>query len=192
NPTLRTQQQLKDARARIVVAPTHLADQFLATGLSVVALDPNWQTLANENARRPELKIAPTDLCAVLFTSGSTGRPKGVAIENRNLLNLLESEPEFLPLPGEGALQVCAPQFDVGAYEIWATLLSGGRLVWQPPGRPDPRSVCARIVEQGVTWAAMATGIFHQLVEHGPEPLAGIRLLLVGGEPLLPDSTRRL
>src|SRR4029079_18104279 len=74
NPTLRTQQQLKDARARIVVAPTHLAERFLATGLSVVALDPNWQALANENARRPELKIAPTDLCAVLFTSGSTGR----------------------------------------------------------------------------------------------------------------------
>ena len=128
----------------------------------------------------------------MLFTSGSTGAAKGVSIEHRNLLNLLQGAPELAPEPQEGALHVCAPQFDVAAYEIWATLLNGARLVCHPPGRPDPRMLAATIAEHRVTWSMMPTSVFHQMAESCPEGLAPLRMLLAGGEPMRPRYARRV
>lgn len=192
NPRRRLLQQLETAGAHVAIAPPHLAGLLGDTGLRLVSLDDAWSGISGERRDRISHPAAPDDLYAVFFTSGSSGAPKGVAVRHRNIVNLIATEPGFLPRPGEGALHVCAPQFDVGAYEIWATLTAGGRLVCQPPGRPEPRAVSAEIAKKKVTWAAMATGIFHQLVEHDPAALAGMRLVLVAGEPLLPHYARRM
>src|SRR4051794_36596897 len=190
SPSLRLLQQLEEVRARAIVAPAHLVDRTAGSGLPTLALDPSWTALADEDPARLDLEIGPDDLYAVIFTSGSTGLPKGIMVEHRNILNLVDGVPDLRPQPGEGALQVCAPQFDVAAFEVWATLLSGARLVSHPPGVPDPRAVCRTIVEHGVTWSAMATSTFHQLAESGVEELAGMRIVLVGGEALLPRYVR--
>ncbi len=198
SPAERIRGQLHDARTQAILGPIELEDQISALGvraddreLSALLLDPDLSAIANESPKRLRSVAAPEDLYAVLFTSGSTGRPKGVALEHRNLLNLLWNAPELAPEPGEGTLQICAPQFDVATYEIWATLLSGARLVCHPPGRPDPGAVCRLIQEHEITWSAMATSIFHQLVQSGPEELADMRLVLTGGEALLPRYARR-
>jgi amino acid adenylation domain-containing protein len=191
-PVLRLRQQLALAGARVVVAPSHLAARLGGPDIQVVALDDDWRVLSAESKDRPRRQSAPEDLYAVFFTSGSGGAPKAVAVEHGNMMNLLVTEPDLLPRPGEGALHVCTPQFDVGAYEIWAAVTAGARLVCQAPGRPEPRLICAEIAERTITWAAMATGIFHQLVEHDPRALAGMRLILVAGEPLSPLYARRL
>jgi amino acid adenylation domain-containing protein len=198
SPTERIRRQLHDARASATIGPIELADQIVALGkgageheLPTVVLDLELSAIASESSVRLRSEIAPKDLYAVLFTSGSTGRPKGVALEHRNLLNLLANAPELTPEPGEGALQIGAPQFDVATYEIWAALSSGARLVCHPPGRPDPTAVCRTIREHRVTWSAMPTGIFHQLAQSDPGQLADMRLLLTGGEALLPRYARR-
>jgi amino acid adenylation domain-containing protein len=197
SPTERICRQLRDARATAILGPLDLADRIVALRdraedrqLPVVVLDPELNAIAEESTSPLRPEIAPEDLYAVLFTSGSTGHPKGVALEHRNLLNLLRNAPELAPEPGEGALQICAPQFDVAAYEIWATLLSGARLVCLPPGRPDPKAVCRIVREHEITWSAMATGIFHQLAQSGPEELADMRIVLTGGEALQPRYAR--
>ncbi len=191
SPQLRLRDLLDALRARVVIAPLHLADLASDADRIVATPDLDLEVLVREPSGPVSIDVGPNDLCAVLFTSGSTGRPKGIALEHRNLLNLLHSAPELAPLPEEVALQVCAPQFDMAAYEIWATLLNGGRLVCHPPGRPDPREVCQTVAANVVSWAQMATATFHQLVEHGPERLAGLRMLLVGGETMLPHYARR-
>jgi amino acid adenylation domain-containing protein len=191
NPHLRISQQIQTIRSKIAIAPPHLADCLIGTGIEVITLECAWQIMPDESSERPRHQAIASDLCAVIFTSGSTGAPKGVAIEHRNMLNLLCAESELLPRSGERTLQVCTPQFDVGVYETWATLIAGGRLVCYPPGRPEPRAVCATIKERKITWAAIATGIFHQLVDYSPEALASMRLILVGGEPLVPAYARR-
>lgn len=191
SPKQRTHSLVAQARCAAVVTPDHLIDGLGDTSTPVVALDRNFDALAGERSTRVELHIQPEDLFAVIFTSGSTGIPKAVALEHRNYLSLLENAPELTPRPGEGALHVCAPQFDVAAYEIWATLLNGGRLVCHTPGRPDPHAVCRTVIGHDVTWSMMATSIFHQLVEHGPNDLRGLRMALVGGEVMMPHYARR-
>ena len=190
SPRQRTRSLIEQARCAAVVTPDHLTEVVGDSATPVVTLDRDFDALADEQSGRLELEIQPQDLFAVMFTSGSTGKPKAVALEHRNLLSLLESAPELTPRPEEGALHVCAPQFDVAAYEIWATLLRGGRLVCHTPGRPDPRAVCRTVIDHEVTWSMMATSIFHQLVESGPEDLSGLRMALVGGEVMLPRYAR--
>ncbi len=191
SPSLRINQQIASLRAPLVLAPGDLAGRCEDIGAPVVTLDPQRRSSSAMQDDRLELDVKPADLFAVIFTSGSTGRPKAVALEHHSMLNLLDGTKELAPSPGEGALQVCAPQFDVAAYELWATLVSGGRLVCHPSGRPDPAEVCATVVEHRVTWAAMATSTFHQVAEHGSTALRGMRILLTGGEQLLPRYARR-
>ena len=191
SPVLRLGVEVEELRAPVLVIPAGVADRLPGLAVCKLALDPDWSSFAGEDSERPELDLSPSDVFAVIFTSGSTGRPKGAALEHQSMLNLLRRTAHLAPGPGEGSLQVCAPQFDVGAYEVWATLLAGGRLVCHRPGRPEPADVCATVAEHDVSWAAMATGIFHQLVEHGAAPLAGMRMVLVGGEQLLPRYVRR-
>jgi amino acid adenylation domain-containing protein len=191
SPRWRTRLQLSDARAQCVLTPEGHAAAAHDSGLPVIALDRHMRVLAGEDDAPLGIDVSGEDLCAVLFTSGSTGRPKGVALEHRNFVNLLRRAPELTPAPGEGALHICAPQFDIAAYELWATLLAGGRLVCQAPGRPDPRAVCHTIAEHGVTWSAMPTSIFHQVIESDATALAGMRMLVVGGEAMLPGYAAR-
>lgn len=191
SPPRRTRMLVELARCSAIVAPDGLTDRLEGAEVPVVALDREFAALAGETAGRIELPVQPHDLFAVMFTSGSTGRPKAVALEHRNLLSLLESVPDLTPRVGEGALHVCAPQFDMAAYEIWATLLCGGRLVCHPPGRPDPRAVCETIVEHGTTWSTMATSIFHQLVESAAADLSSMRIVLVVGEVMQPGYAQR-
>ncbi|HEY5261506.1 MAG TPA: amino acid adenylation domain-containing protein, partial [Solirubrobacteraceae bacterium] len=191
SPALRTRWQLRDARARVIVAPVSLADRVRGAGVPIVSLDREMRALASEDPGEFGVDVASEDLFAVLFTSGSSGRAKGVALEHRNFLNVLLGAPEMTPEPQEGALHVCAPQFDMAAYEIWATLLSGGRLSCHTPGRPDPRAVCRTIAERELTWSTMPTSIFHQLAESGPGDLARLRMLLVGGEAMVARYARR-
>ncbi len=192
SPPLRVRRQLADARASVVLAPSGLAHLVGDAGLPAIALDPGLELLAHDGGGKPGVKVARGDLCAVVFTSGSSGDAKGVALEHGNLLNLLERARDLSPEPGEGALHVCAPQFDVAAYEIWAALLSGARLVCHPPGRPDPADLARTIAGDDVNWSTMPTSVFHQLAESCPDALAGMRMVIVAGETLLPHYARRV
>jgi amino acid adenylation domain-containing protein len=191
SPKRRTHALVEQARCAAVITPDRLVDRLGDSATPLVALDRGFEALAGEHPSRLDLHIQPEDLFAVIFTSGSTGTPKAVALEHRNYLSLLDSAHELSPHPGEGALHVCAPQFDVAAYEIWATLLNGARLVCHAPGRPDPSAVCRTVIDHEVTWSMMATSIFHQLVENGPKDLCGMRIALVGGEVMAPRYARR-
>ena len=192
SPPRRLGTMLAHASARAVLSPAHLAHRLAGTGASVMLIEDVLGAAADPDARELVHRPRPEDLFAVLFTSGTTGMPKGVALEHRNLLNLLSGAPGLTPERGEGALHVCAPQFDIAAFEIWATLLSGGRLVCHAPGRPDPRQLAAQIARDQVTWSALPTSLFHQMAEFDPRALAGLRTLILGGEVLQPRYARRV
>src|SRR3712207_7709376 len=63
----------------------------------------------------------------VLYTSGSTGTPKGIAILHRGIVRVVR-DTDYLQLgPDDVVAQVTTPLFDVSLWEIWGTLLAGGR-----------------------------------------------------------------
>ncbi len=131
-------------------------------------------------------------LAFVLFTSGSTGRPKGVEITHGNLTNLLCSGSIVAPRIDDAVLHVVPLDFDISAHEIWGALVSGARLVIAPDGRPDPVTVGRLIASRGVSFVFVSAGVLHELVRAALPDLAGVRLIMSGGEVLSPVAVRAL
>ena len=130
-------------------------------------------------------------LAYLMFTSGSTGRPKGVAVTHRNILRLVR-RPVYARLGAEETIFQLAPaSFDASTFEIWGSLLHGGRLVLGPAPPPTLAELGGWLRRYEVTTLWLTAGLFHQVVEHTPEALAGLHQLLAGGDVLSPPAVRR-
>ncbi len=129
-------------------------------------------------------------LAYVIYTSGSTGLPKGVEVTHANVLTLLRSGSDVVPISGDVVLQVSPLTFDFSVLEIWGALVHGARLVVVPPGRPDPRAVARLIREQRVTFAGITAGVFARIVEDAIGDLAGLRVAVPGADVLPPATAR--
>ncbi|MER6799566.1 AMP-binding protein, partial [Amycolatopsis mediterranei] len=136
--------------------------------------------------------LSPGTLAYVSYTSGSTGTPKGVCVPHRAVSRLVH-EPDWLDAgPDDVFLQAAPIAFDASTLEIWASLSAGARLVLLPPGRVDPAELGAVVAAEGVTVLWLTAGLFHQLVDHHLDRLAGVRHLIAGGDVISPDAVRRL
>src|SRR6185295_6668844 len=81
--------------------------------------------------------------------------------------------------------------FDVSAFELWAPLLNGGRLVLFPRRRPALDEIAEVIARHGVTTLWLTSGLFHQMVQERLEGLRPLRQLVAGGDVLSPPHVRR-
>src|SRR5437879_8517011 len=91
--------------------PTHAA--------TVVAIDKEWNEIAQESASNLSLDITPENLAYVLYTSGSTGKPKGVEIEHRAVVNFLTAMRQQPGLTEQDVLlAVTTLSFDIAGLEL--------------------------------------------------------------------------
>jgi amino acid adenylation domain-containing protein len=144
---------LKAGGAYVPIDPEYPADRIsymlkdsgcgmlLSSGnaLKRLALDPTMEAIdiegaseaiGRESAENLPLIASPRNLAYVIYTSGSTGKPKGVMIEHTNVVNLIQSQIEPLHLrPGISVFQFASLSFDASCYEIFCTLLCGGKLI---------------------------------------------------------------
>ena len=135
-PSARVAFMLADAAPLVVITTTELSPRLAGFGVPVV--DADDPRIAEQPAAA--LSVCDADQIAYLiYTSGTTGVPKGVAITHRNVTQLLGLGGFFEPTGRKtsAADQFAATQwhshsFDVSVWEIWGTLLAGGRLVVVP------------------------------------------------------------
>ncbi len=131
----------------------------------------------------------------VIFTSGSTGTPKGVAVSHRSAAAFVDAEARLFlqdaPLgPGDRILAGLSVAFDASCEEMWLAWRHGAALV------PAPRS----LVKSGVDLAPWLERRGITVVSTVPtlaslwpqESLAGVRLLIFGGEGLPAELAARL
>ncbi|WP_078607000.1 non-ribosomal peptide synthetase [Streptomyces flavidovirens] len=192
NPADRTADQFAECRVRTVLATpaTASASALGATDGAphVVVLD--WQDPAwSDGAPGPTAVDVPPDAPAyIIYTSGSTGRPKGVLVSHRNVMRLLAACDEHLRLgPDDVWTLFHSYAFDFSVWEIWGSLLHGGRLVIVPQWATRAPDVFAELVrDEQVTVLSQTPSAFGQvsetLLKHsGPSAL---RYVVFGGEAL--------
>jgi amino acid adenylation domain-containing protein len=122
-PVLLTQQALLDALPE-------QGKQLLQEKRTVLCLDTDWASIAQESSENPKASVTPHNLAYMIYTSGSTGQPKGVQIPHAALVNFLSSMREQPGLQaGDTLLAVTTISFDIAALEIFLPLTTGAHLV---------------------------------------------------------------
>lgn len=160
-------------------------------GPQLISLESFAPWLERFASSDPEVPLAAEQVAYISFTSGSTGRPKGVCIPHRGIVRLVRNTNYARFGAREVFLQLAPVSFDASLFEIWGSLLNGGRLILAPPQLPTFSELAQVIRDAGVTTAWFTTGLFNQLVEEAPEVFESLNQVLTGGETASPFHVRK-
>ncbi|MFF2076847.1 amino acid adenylation domain-containing protein [Kitasatospora sp. NPDC058162] len=200
-PLDRMRHILADTRAQLVlVDPAHRDHPVLDCGAGVTALAVTALDVTETAAARPAAAATPTpagrrshpgQLLYVMYTSGSTGVPKGVAVTHRNVVDLL-ANPHFHQGHHRSVLLHSPTAFDASTTEVWAPLVTGGRIVLAAPGQLDLRALAATVTRHAVTLVQAPSGLLRLLAEETPEAFRGVHQVWTGGDVVPPEAVRQL
>ncbi len=186
-PPERIRWMLADAGARLLLADRAM-DQP-GEGVRVLTMD---QSPPADDADLTDLGVVgySDQLAYVMYTSGSTGQPKGVAVRHCDVV-ALASDRCWLGSAHDRVLMHSPPAFDAATYELWVPLLTGGTVVAQP-GQLDVASLRRLVAAEQVSALFLTTALFNLVVAEQPTALAGVSVVLTGGELASPQAMRAM
>ncbi|MCP4156056.1 MAG: amino acid adenylation domain-containing protein, partial [bacterium] len=126
----------------------------------------------------------------IIYTSGSTGKPKGAAVYHGNFSNLIAwFITEFGLQADDGNILVTSVSFDLTQKNIYAPLVTGGRLTLPGLDHFDPAAILKIIDEQKITWLNCTPSMIYEIVRNSKagelKKLITLRYLFLGGEPIV-------
>ncbi len=183
---------LGDTGAPVLLTRAGLSEGLPDYGGAVIELDVQWQEISMGSGDNLNPQTTADNLCYVMFTSGSTGRPKGVSVVHRNVIRLVKSANYVSLGPEEVMLQFAPASFDASTFEIWGSLLNGGKLIVFPDQKPSLEDLGRFISQSGITTLWLTAALFHQMVDDHIEYLRPVRQLLAGGEALSASHVRKM
>ncbi|HXM36670.1 MAG TPA: amino acid adenylation domain-containing protein, partial [Pyrinomonadaceae bacterium] len=184
-PRERLSFMVADARAPLLLTQERLIAKLPDSKAEVIALDRDWNLIANESHENLVCETSPENLAYVIYTSGSTGKPKGVQITHRALVNFLSAmrqEPGMSP--EDVLLSVTTLSFDIAGLEIYLPLTVGARVeLVSREVASDGLRLAQTINTSGTTLMQATPATWRLLIEaqwQGDETLK----ILCGGEAL--------
>ncbi|OPA89014.1 non-ribosomal peptide synthetase, partial [Pseudomonas fluorescens] len=152
--------------------------------LDRLALDP-------QPSHNPGLSQSSDSVAYIMYTSGSTGTPKGVLVPHRGITRLVLNNGYADFNASDRVAFASNPAFDASTMDVWGALLNGGQVqVIDHATLLDPAAFGVAL--RGATVLFVTTALFNQYVQMIPEALAGLRILLCGGERADPAAFRTL
>ncbi len=133
--------------------------------------------------------LVPGHPAYVLYTSGSTGVPKGVAVAHASVAGLVAGAgPAYQFTGGDVWAWFHAPVFDVSGFELWGSLVHGGRLVVVPfTVSRSPGELLGLLGAEAVSVLCQTPSAFYQLDQADAARAGtrlGLRLVIMAGEAL--------
>ena len=158
-------------------------------GFRVINLDAQREELDAQSATAPQSTVSSGDLVYMIFTSGSTGTPKAAGVYHAGFTNLLWWFTRTLDLTAaDNVLVISSLSFDLTQKNLYAPLLVGGTLNFNPDCYYDPKHIADIVVEQGITWLNCTPSAFYPILDRARtdryQPLQGLRYVVLGGEPI--------
>ena len=178
---------IDDAEVRIIITTWSLGDSLPSSALRVIRLEDTRNEISAASDENPKSVVTPANLAYVIYTSGSTGQPKGVMVTHRSVVNHLLWRQAAYPLSTTDCfLQKASYSFDISVWEIFATLLSGARLVIAKPGGHRDSVYLAKLIEeQQVTVAHFGPAMLQAfLFVDEVDGRENLQRVFCGGEPL--------
>lgn len=190
-PSARLDYIVADADVQLVLGPADIfSSGSTAAGLPRVEAFPDDPGDAGDGASLSPRTPSAHTLAYIGYTSGSTGRPKGVEVTHRGLFNVVAWQAEAFGYSERTvATSVTYPGFDAYMSEVWAPLLSGGRLLMgSDEVKRDPTAFAKLLHDERVTSLFLPSGLFREFVASGARWPSTLETVSAGGEAL-PDLT---
>ncbi|HEX4945593.1 MAG TPA: amino acid adenylation domain-containing protein, partial [Blastocatellia bacterium] len=190
-PKSRLQFMLEDAQAPVILTQQAMLSKLPETAATILSLDTG--SFSQYSADNPDPVTKAEDLAYVIYTSGSTGHPKGVAIPQR-AVNRLVFHTNYVQLtPQDVIAQVSNVSFDAATFELWGSLLHGGKLVLiNKDIALSPTDFVQQLREQNVTTLFLTTAYFNLLAREVPTAFRTLKTLMFGGEACDPAAVREV
>jgi amino acid adenylation domain-containing protein len=181
-PGERINYMLSDTHAKLIISSKASRDRLLETDIEIIELDGNIEEINSYPSHPVSNSLKPANLAYVIYTSGSTGQPKGVMIEHRSVINLAKglvidngSDQKY------SILQFAPLSFDASCYEIFCSLLQGGRLVLiSKDSILDINTFCEVVKKANVDLVVLPPS--YQVLLNNVDP--GLKAIISAGEPL--------
>lgn len=174
---------LRDAKPSVVLTSDRLALRLPAADFEAVLIDSPGQAVAAGSERLgPVSPLTSGNLAYVMYTSGSTGSPKGVMVSHRNVVNVLTSILEKVPLKERDVVPSLATFcFDISVAEVFLPLSVGAKVVMiDRETAMDGRRLSRRLDETGATFIQPTPATYRLLLEAGWQPKPGLTMVSTG------------
>lgn len=188
HPADRLRYMLSDSAPKMLLIQEHLRVRVPKAAARVVALDRDWEQIAQHLETNLEAgDLRGHHLAYVIYTSGSTGTPKGVMVEHAGLSNYLHwAIRAYAPDSGEGAVVSSPLAFDATVTSFYCPLLSGRAVVLLAEGQE--LEGLERLLQQPRRWSLVKISPAH-LQALGQRLLGARRpctvgAFVIGGEAL--------
>ena len=182
---------LADTQAPVLLTQQNLLDSLPPHQATALCLDRDWETISHESAENPAVQTTAEHLAYVIYTSGSTGQPKGVTVPHRGIVRLVCGT-DYVPFnSAQVFLQLAPISFDAATFELWGALLQGATCALFPGRISSPEQLGTILCKHHVNTLWLTASLFNNLIDQAPEILAGVSLLVAGGEALSVAHVRR-
>ncbi|KAJ6019897.1 hypothetical protein N7522_000605 [Penicillium canescens] len=190
-PTERLDTTIDETKGTLVIVASSQAGRFDRSDREILTNIP-------EICQQPDalpftafsLSVQSSNLAYVAFTSGSTGKPKGVMHLHSGACSVMTMKDrggqDTGYGPGSRILQFASQAFAASVVEILKTLGNGGCLCI-PSEETRLGNIANFMAERAVTRAFFTPSLLKLFT---PESFPTLQILLVGGEPVLPDLIR--
>ncbi|MCZ4521275.1 non-ribosomal peptide synthase/polyketide synthase [Rhodococcus ruber] len=193
-PAERLEFIMSDAKPAVLLTNSEIRDGFDLSSPSVVLIDDSAHSERDSSPITDDERLATLhadNTAYVIYTSGSTGTPKGVRVSHRNVEQLLDNTQELFGFDSSDVWTMFHSfAFDFSVWELWAPLLSGGRvIVVDYFTSRSPEAMLELLVRERVTVLNQTPSAFYQLID-AEGRTAGLahekylRYVIFGGEAL--------
>ncbi|WP_267273291.1 non-ribosomal peptide synthase/polyketide synthase [Pseudomonas putida] len=190
-PEERLRYMIEDSGVQLLLTQSHL-QLPLAEGVQTLALDLEPGA---DDARNPNVAVAPENLAYVIYTSGSTGRPKGAGNRHSALVNRLCWMQQAYRLDArDSVLQKTPFSFDVSVWEFFWPLMTGARLVVAAPGdHRDPARLVELITGENITTLHFVPSMLQAFLQDSGVPrCTSLARIVCSGEALPADAQQQV
>jgi amino acid adenylation domain-containing protein len=197
-PKERLQFMLEDSKVPVLLSQSHLLERLPVSTAIVVCLDNDWKKIAAYSEKNPIKQIVPENLAYVIYTSGSTGKPKGVMIEHQALaLHCQAILQQYTLNENDRVLQFASFSFDTSLEQLLVAWLSGAGSMLVKSNLIGAQDLLSFLQNHAITVVDLPPAYWQQMleIETIAKALPALRLLILGGEALLPrlaQQTRSL